>query len=106
LHKWDQWCSVDPIQAVVVRGDALFIVLPHEIQSDGRVRYYALAVLSPLWHPFVELPRPSARRLVFGAYCAVVYLWLAAPLVAELYRRRAPIAPLAAARREVTAWRL
>jgi len=45
---------------------------------------------SPLWRPFVELTRPTMNATIVGLYFFVVYVWLAAPLVAALVRRRAP----------------
>lgn len=39
---------------------------------------------SALWRPFVEWTPPSADRVVVGAYFAVVYAWLAAPLITAL----------------------
>lgn len=41
---------------------------------------------SPLWRPFVEWTRPSWDRVIVGAYLAVVYLWLALPLVRSFAR--------------------
>ena len=42
---------------------------------------------SPLWRPFVKFTPPSPAAAVVAAYFAVVYLWMAAPLVRDLSPR-------------------
>ena len=42
---------------------------------------------SPLWRPFVRFTTPSPAVAMVGAYFAVVYIWMAAPLVRDLSPR-------------------
>ncbi len=41
---------------------------------------------STLWRPLAGLPSPGAPRLVMGAFCALVTLYLAAPVALSLLR--------------------
>jgi len=55
---------------------------------------------SPLWHPLVDFPSLTWKTGLLAAYCAVVFAYLASPLVASLLRRAPRPARLAAG------WRL
>ncbi|MFL5950851.1 MAG: hypothetical protein ACJ74M_04530 [Gaiellaceae bacterium] len=43
---------------------------------------------SSLWHPLVSFPALTWKTLLLALYCAVVFAYLAAPLVASLLRRK------------------
>jgi fibro-slime domain-containing protein len=47
---------------------------------------------SPLWRPFVSFTRPTIDRAALGVYFCVVYAWLAAPLVADIFRATRAVA--------------
>jgi hypothetical protein len=62
---------------------------------------------SPLWWPFVEFRRPTAARAIVGAYFCIVYLWFAAPLVLEIFRRgRAAASGLVSTHVRLASWRI
>jgi PA14 domain len=62
---------------------------------------------SPLWRPFVEFRRPTAARAIVGAYFCIVYLWFAAPLVLEIFRRgRAAASGLVSTHVRLASWRI
>ncbi len=42
---------------------------------------------SPLWRPFVQFTMPSLAVAMVGVYFAVVYIWMATPLVRDLAPR-------------------
>jgi hypothetical protein len=55
---------------------------------------------SSLWHPLVSFPTLTAKTVLLAAYCAVVFGYLAAPLVVALLRALRPTRTWAAG------WRL
>jgi hypothetical protein len=58
---------------------------------------------SPLWHPFVQFPALTSKTAVLAGYCALVFSYLAAPLVVALLRALRASVPT---RAWVTGWRL
>lgn len=58
---------------------------------------------SSLWHPLVQFPALTARTAAVAAYCALVFAYLAAPLVIALVR---PLRALRPAASWAASWRL
>lgn len=58
---------------------------------------------SPLWHPLVQFPALTSKTAVLAGYCALVFSYLAAPLVVALLRALRASVPT---RAWVTGWRL
>ncbi len=62
---------------------------------------------SPLWRPFVAFRRPPLDRAAVGVYLCIVYVWFAAPLVADIVRRSRVLASeFLAAHVRAGSWRL
>ena len=61
---------------------------------------------SALWRPFVEWTAPTARQWIIGAFCLIVYLRFATPIVRELVlQNKAAAAAIQHARVRRGAWR-